>query len=94
MKPINVAIDGPSGAGKSTIARAASEKLGYVYVDTGALYRTVALNVLRNGVSDKDVPAVIKTLENLSVKIGFVDGAQHVYINGEDVSSLISTAEV
>lgn len=94
MKTINVAIDGPSGAGKSTIARAASEKLGYVYVDTGALYRTVALNVLRKGVSDKDTSAVIKTLENLSVKLGFVEGTQHVYLNGEDVSSLIRTPEV
>lgn len=94
MKTINVAIDGPSGAGKSTIAKAASQKLGFVYVDTGALYRTVALNVLRNGVSDKDAPAVIKTLENLSVKLGFVDGAQHVYLNGEDVSDLIRTPEV
>lgn len=93
-KTINVAIDGPSGAGKSTIARAASKELGYVYVDTGALYRTVALNVLRGGISDKDVPGVIASLENLSVKLGFVEGTQHVYLNGEDVSDLIRTPEV
>lgn len=93
-KTINVAIDGPSGAGKSTIARAASKELGYVYVDTGALYRTVALNVLRGGISDKDVPGVIASLENLSVKLGFIEGTQHVYLNGEDVSDLIRTPEV
>lgn len=93
-KTINVAIDGPSGAGKSTIARAASKELGYVYVDTGALYRTVALNVLRGGISDKDVQGVIASLENLSVKLGFVEGTQHVYLNGEDVSDLIRTPEV
>ena len=91
---IKVAIDGPSGAGKSTIAKAASAKLGFVYVDTGALYRTVALNAIRKGADTKIPEQVIPTLSGLEVSLGFVDGAQHVYLNGEDVSSLIRTPEI
>lgn len=91
---IKVAIDGPSGAGKSTIAKAASAKLGFVYVDTGALYRTVALNSIRKGADSKDIPAVIASLEGLSVKLGFENGSQHVYLNDEDVSDKIRTPEI
>ncbi|MBQ6380380.1 MAG: (d)CMP kinase [Clostridia bacterium] len=91
---IKVAIDGPSGAGKSSIAKAASKVLGFVYVDTGALYRTVALNALRKGADPKNAEQVIATLENLKVTLGFVEGTQHVYLNGEDVSDKIRTPEI
>ena len=91
---IKVAIDGPSGAGKSTIAKAASAALGFVYVDTGALYRTVALNVSLKNADFKNSEQVIASLEGLEVSLGFVDGAQHVYLNGEDVSDKIRTPEI
>lgn len=91
---INVAIDGPAGAGKSTIAKAVAKKLGFIYVDTGALYRTIALNAVRNGVAD-DRDGIVKMLDNTYVKLGFSDdGTQCVYLNGEDVSSLIRTPEI
>lgn len=90
---INVAIDGPAGAGKSTIAKAVSAKLGYIYVDTGALYRTIALNAVRNGVID-DAEKIEKMLDTINVELGFSDGAQRVYLNGEDVSDLIRTPQI
>ncbi len=91
---INVAIDGPAGAGKSTIARAAAKELNYIYVDTGALYRTIALNAVRLGVID-DTDKIISMLENTDVKLGFdSSGAQCVYLNGEDVSAYIRTPEI
>lgn len=91
---INVAIDGPAGAGKSTIAKAAAKKLNFIYVDTGALYRTIALNAVRNGVID-DTDSVINLLSSTDVKLGFDnEGTQCVYLNGEDVSSLIRTPEI
>ena len=88
---INVAIDGPAGAGKSTIAKAAAKKLGYIYVDTGALYRAVGVYSLRNGVDTTDGEAVAETLPSVSVELKFQDGVQHVYLNGEDVSEEIRT---
>ena len=90
---INVAIDGPAGAGKSTIAKAAAKALGYIYVDTGALYRTVALVAVRAGVLESD-DGIAALLPNLLVELKFVDGSQHVYLNGEDVSDLIRTPEI
>ncbi len=90
---INVAIDGPAGAGKSTIAKAAAKKLGYIYVDTGALYRAVGVYSLRNGVDTTDGGAVAKTLPSVSVELKFQDGVQHVYLNGEDVSEEIRTPQ-
>lgn len=90
-----VAIDGPAGAGKSTIARAAAKALGFIYVDTGALYRSIGLNALRKGVDIKDSCAVEESLLNLKVELAFdSQGAQIVLLNGEDVSSLIRTPEV
>lgn len=86
---VNVAIDGPAGAGKSTVARAAAKKLGYIYVDTGALYRAIGVNALRLGIDPKDAESVIPTLEKISVTLGFIDGVQHVFLNGEDVSEEI-----
>ena len=90
---INVAIDGPAGAGKSTIAKAAAKALGYIYVDTGALYRTVALGAVRAGVLESD-DGIAAMLPSLHVELKFVDGSQHVYLNGEDVSDLIRTPEI
>ena len=90
---INVAIDGPAGAGKSTIARLAAEKLGYIYVDTGALYRAVGLKFSKTGAdisSDKDIERV---LSGTAVDIRFSGGEQHVFLDGEDVSGLIRTPE-
>ena len=86
---INVAIDGPAGAGKSKVAKAAAKKLGFIYVDTGALYRTVGVNALRKGIDPKDAEEVKATLDDIDVSLGFVDGSQHVFLNGEDVSEEI-----
>lgn len=91
---INVAIDGPAGAGKSTVARGAAKGLGYIYVDTGALYRTVALAATRNGVLES-AEKTEQMLKDITVDLAFDDaGAQCVYLNGEDVSSLIRTPEI
>lgn len=94
MKIINVAIDGPAGAGKSTISRKAAAELGYIYIDTGALYRTVGLNALRKGVDIQKDDEVISTLtDELKVELRFVDGEQKMFLNGEDVSLAIRTPE-
>ena len=91
---INIAIDGPAGAGKSTIAKTVSKELGYIYVDTGALYRTVGLNALRNGVDTKDADGVIATLDGLKVSLRFVNNEQRVFLGEEDVSEAIRQNEV
>ena len=91
---INIAIDGPAGAGKSTIAKTASKELGFIYVDTGALYRTVGLNALRQGKDTKSEEDIIPTLENLQVSLRFVDGEQRVFLGDEDVSTAIRQNEV
>lgn len=93
-KVINVAIDGPAGAGKSTISKAAASKLGYIYIDTGALYRTVGLNALRKGSDVKNAESVISTLtDDLKIELKFIDGEQRMFLNGEDVSGEIRTPE-
>lgn len=95
MKPIAVAIDGPSGAGKSTIARATAGHLGFVYVDTGAMYRTIGLAVCRAGVALGDVSAILPVLRaKLEVCLNYKNGIQHVLLNGEDVSEQIRTPEM
>ena len=92
---INVAIDGPAGAGKSTISRAAAKELGFIYIDTGALYRTVGLNALRKGADVNDRESVIATLtDDLKVELRFIDGEQRMFLNDEDVSDKIRTPEV
>lgn len=92
---IKIAIDGPSGSGKSTLAKNLSKLLGFVYVDTGALYRTVALYMLRNGIEIADKAAVVAALPQLNVCFRHDgDGSQHVFLNGEDVNGLIRTPEV
>ena len=95
MSIINVAIDGPAGAGKSTISRAAAKELGFIYIDTGALYRTVGLNALRKGADVNDRESVIATLtDDLKVELRFIDGEQRMFLNDEDVSDKIRTPEV
>ncbi len=91
---MNVAIDGPAGAGKSTIAKAIAKKMGYVYVDTGAMYRAMALYFLRSGIESKDEAKIAASVDDIVVSIKYEDGAQHVILNGEDVTGLIRTEEV
>lgn len=91
MNNINIAIDGPAGAGKSTIAKMVSAKLGYIYVDTGALYRTIALYITENDIPDDKIE---ESLKNADVSLKFVDGAQRVYLGDRDVSDLIRTPAI
>lgn len=91
---INIAIDGPAGAGKSTIARAAAMKLGFIYVDTGALYRSIAYYALSKGADVKDAKAVESLLPEIRTELRFIEGVQHVFVNDEDVSGKIRTPEV
>lgn len=90
---INVAIDGPAGAGKSTIAKAAAKELGFIYVDTGALYRAIAYNAVKTGAID-DEQKIINMLDSTKVELKYVNGVQAVYLNGEDVSAFIRTPEI
>ena len=90
---INVAIDGPAGAGKSTVARAAAQKLGYIYVDTGALYRAVGVYCLRKNIVTTDAEGVGAILNDITVELKFIDGVQHVFLNGDDVSTEIRLPE-
>ena len=90
----NVAIDGPAGAGKSTVAKAVAAKRNFIYVDTGAMYRTMALYFLRKGVDKNDEAAVNKACMEVSISIAYENGAQQVFLNGENVSGLIRTEEV
>ena len=95
MNPISVAIDGPSGAGKSTLARQAAKELGFIYIDTGAMYRTIALHFFRNQVEPKDASAVTEALDGLNIDLCYGEnGEQHMLLNGEDVSHLIRTPEI
>ncbi len=91
---VSVAIDGPAGAGKSTLARRLAAELGYIYVDTGAMLRTSGLYALRAGKDPKDNEAVNALLPEISLKFAFIGGEQHIYLNGEDVSTAIRTEEV
>lgn len=91
MKTINIAIDGPAGAGKSTIAKMVSAEMGYIYVDTGAMYRAVALYLTENNIPDEEAE---KHMEEVEVSLKFADGAQRVYLGDRDVSDLIRTPEI
>ena len=91
---ISVAIDGPAGAGKSTLARQLARDLGYIYVDTGAMYRAVGLYALRAGVDPADRAAVDALLPDIRLRLAVLDGEQHIYLNDEDVSALIRTEQV
>ncbi|MBQ3241454.1 MAG: (d)CMP kinase [Oscillospiraceae bacterium] len=89
-----VAIDGPAGAGKSTISREAAKQLGFLYVDTGALYRTVALDMIRNNIDVSDKTAVCARLPMIKVAFGYENSEQQVYLNDENVSGQIRTPQV
>ena len=91
---IAIAIDGPSGAGKSTLAKRLAGEMGYLYVDTGAMFRAVGLYAVRAGVDPKDEAAVTALLPQIKLAIRLVDGAQHIYLNGEDVSEAIRQEQV
>ena len=91
---ISIAIDGPSGAGKSSLAKALAKALGYVYVDTGAMYRSIGLYAVRAGVDPHDADAVAALLPQVKLGIRLIDGVQHIYLNGEDVSTAIRAEEI
>lgn len=91
----SIAIDGPSGAGKSTLAKALAQELNFLYVDTGAIYRTVGLAVFRRGQDPSNVPAVEALLPRLEIRMGYAeDGLQHMYLDGEDVTADIRRHEI
>ena len=90
---ISVAIDGPAGAGKSTLARRLAGELGYIYVDTGAMYRTIGLYALRAGKDPKDNEAVNALLPSIRLRLASAEGEQHIYLGDEDVSAAIRTEE-
>lgn len=94
MSVFRIAIDGPSGAGKSTVAKALAKHLGFVQVDTGAMYRSVGLYIYRKGLKPDDADAVIPQLENINIDLGFSDEGQRIYLNGEDVSDKIRQNEI
>lgn len=89
-----IAIDGPAGAGKSTVAKAVAKELGFVYVDTGAMYRAIGLDCVRKGIDLDNEEKVVADVENAEVSISYIDGAQAVILNGEDVSALIRTPQI
>lgn len=90
----NIAIDGPAGAGKSTIAKIVAKKLEFIYVDTGAMYRTLALACFRAGIDASEEAKVIEKCKDVTVTLGYEDGTQKVYLNGEDVSQEIRREEI
>lgn len=91
---INIAIDGPAGAGKSTVARAVAKKLGILYLDTGAMYRAMALKAMQEGIDPNDKEQVLPLLECTEIYAKNIGGTQHTYLDGEDVSGLIRTPEI
>ncbi len=91
---MNIAIDGPSGAGKSSLAKALAKRLGIIYVDTGALYRTIGLYMKRAGVDPKDEEGVVAALPGVTLSLAFHDGVQKIYLCGEDVGDSIRTPEM
>ena len=90
----NVAIDGPAGAGKSTIAKLVAKEKGYIYVDTGAMYRGLAIHFLNKGIEPGETDKVIEACKDAEVTIAYEDGVQHVYLNGNDISSRLRNEEV
>ena len=91
---MNIAIDGPAGAGKSTIAQLVADKKGFIYVDTGAMYRSIALYIIENDIDSDNDDAVKAACDNIEIKIKYVDRVQHIYLNDEDVSTTIRREEV
>ena len=91
---MNIAIDGPAGAGKSTIAKLAAKGLGFLYVDTGAMYRAIGLYLLENEVDYNEESQLLEALDKINIEIKYVDGAQRVILNDRDVSEMIRREEV
>lgn len=91
---MNVAIDGPAGAGKSTIAKKVAKEMGFIYVDTGAMYRSLALYFIRQGIDKDDETKLSEAVKDCNVTIDYVNGEQQVILNGENVTGLIRTEEV
>ena len=95
MKFTNIAIDGPSGAGKSTLARLISERLGYLYIDTGAMYRAAALKMINLGIDIKnDTASVAEAISDTDIRLSHIGGSQHIFLDGKDVTDFIRTGEV
>lgn len=95
MKFTNIAIDGPSGAGKSTLARLISERLGYLYIDTGAMYRAAALKMINLGIDIKnDTASVVRAISDTDIRLSHIGGSQHIFLDGKDVTDFIRTGEV
>lgn len=90
----NVAIDGPAGAGKSTIAKLVAKEKGYIYVDTGAMYRGLAIHFLDKGIQKGEIEKVIEACKDAEVTIAYEDGVQHVYLNGKDITARLRNEEV
>ena len=90
----SIAIDGPAGSGKSTVARLVAKKLGFVYVDTGAMYRTVGLYCAENSIDLENMDEVKKALQKVNIEFKYDEGVQHIYLNGEDVSSAIRVQRI
>jgi cytidylate kinase len=93
MKNYNIAIDGPAGAGKSTIAKSVAKKLGFIYVDTGAMYRAIGLYLLQRGISLEEEDNISEACKQVEVTIEYINGEQQVILNGENVTGLIRTEE-
>ena len=94
MKRFAIAVDGPAGSGKSTVAKLVAKRLGIIYVDTGAMYRTVALFCTEKGIALADEAAVVAALADLQMKIVPEEGGQRIFLNGRDVTAEIRTAEI
>ena len=94
MKRFAIAVDGPAGSGKSTVAKLVAKRLGIIYVDTGAMYRTVALFCTEKGIALADEAAVVAALADLQMKIVPEEGGQRIFLNGRDVTEEIRTAEI
>lgn len=94
MQAIQIAIDGPSGAGKSTMAKIISKKLGILYLDTGSMYRAVALKAIRQGIDTRDRERVAALMPDIRIDISYVDGSQRVFLDGEDITGSIRTNDV
>lgn len=91
---MKIAIDGPAGAGKSATAKAVAKELGFIYVDTGALYRGIGLYVIRKGVKASSIEEVVPLLAEIKIEMKHIENEQHIFLNGEDVSGLIRTESV
>ena len=91
---MKIAIDGPAGAGKSATAKALAKELGFIYVDTGALYRGIGLYALRKGAKTNSIEEVVPLLAEIKIEMRHIDGEQHIFLNGEDVTGLIRTESV